>query len=311
MERCRSSPAHYLDVGFSTTLGNEPPVAMPKAPPVETALPSDLPIVHAETCPLCFRECSVLLSSADHEARGSQGGACWHAACRDCWEVHVNRQMPRCMRLQQFRVFCWEPTCRKALPSEFVMSFSDFARYLAEGLDERVGKLKAIVPYARIPVTPNGDFETCPICYETTSMLLSSHCGHEACEHCMKAWIREQIPGCRREKQLRIRCWGVGCQKFLAQDLVLAVSGEASELMEHIEHRLRLEGNPLYPALMQVECPRGECVGLGYLGFETAMCFICEHQWSLLEGTPPSADFPPEIKSCARCKMKIEKTGGC
>ena len=303
MERCRSSPALFRDVFSSLGTG---PVAAPKASEEFTSHP-----IHVtETCPLCSRECTVLLSSAEHDATGSHGGTCWHAACRDCLEAHVNRHLPyQCLRLRQFRVFCWEPTCRKALPQEFVLSISEFGRYLAEKIDLRTKKLKAL-SYARISVTSNGDFETCPICCETTGMLLSSDCGHEACETCVKTWIGKfQIPRCRREKQLRLRCWG--CRKFLAQDMVLAVSEEASELAGQLEHRLRLEGNPLYPALMQVECPRGECVGLGYLGFETAMCFICEHQWSLLEGAPPSVDLPPEIKSCARCSMKIEKNGGC
>ena len=34
----------------------------------------------------------------------------------------------------------------------------------------------------------------------------------------------------------------------------------------------------------EVDCPQPGCVGLGYLGFDMVMCFICEHQWDATEG---------------------------
>ena len=39
-----------------------------------------------------------------------------------------------------------------------------------------------------------------------------------------------------------------------------------------------------------MDCPQPLCVGLGYLGFDTVMCFICEHQWDAFTGVVESAE---------------------
>ena len=145
---------------------------------------------------------------------------------------------------------------------------------------------------------------------------------------------------------LRVTC--IGCRKFLPQKLVLAISQSATNLVRQLDLRKALEANTLYPACMQVECPRPECVGIGFLGFKTIMCFVCEHQWpgqrhrargllnvlvanqilparnlwaddgvgaALASGgtlvmKADGSDFV-DIKSCPNCMMGIEKTGGC
>ena len=74
----------------------------------------------------------------------------------------------------------------------------------------------------------------------------------------------------------------------------------------------------------QVDCPRPECVGLGYLGFETVMCFVCEHQWDApstqVEGSETQVLELEEnemevagrrVKRCPKCREFIDKNGGC
>ena len=78
--------------------------------------------------------------------------------------------------------------------------------------------------------------------------------------------------------------------------------------------QFRLEANPLYPRAMQVNCKRAECVGLGYLGFEQVMCFICEETWNADEETvvdPTSSSAMDAFKACPKCGVLIEKNGGC
>jgi len=60
------------------------------------------------------------------------------------------------------------------------------------------------------------------------------------------------------------------------------------------------------------------CWGLGYLGFDTVMCFMCEEQWNPEEGgVPMPVDVDVEevmgvkVKKCPKCSEYIEKNGGC
>jgi hypothetical protein len=76
---------------------------------------------------------------------------------------------------------------------------------------------------------------------------------------------------------------------MMSQKLVLTISPAAAILAGQLDHRMSLQANTLYPWCMQVECPRSECVGIGFLGFETIMCFVCEHQW------PASSDVPRNL----------------
>jgi len=83
-----------------------------------------------------------------------------------------------------------------------------------------------------------------------------------------------------------------------------------------LSRRRHIKANELFPAEMQVECPRAECLGLGYLGFDTVMCFMCEHQW-IADGDPPQPDIGEELlagelmKKCPSCSAPIVKNGGC
>ena len=132
----------------------------------------------------------------------------------------------------------------------------------------------------------------------------------------LQKWVREELPRCWAMRQLRVRC--PACPKFLPQRVLFeeAALAEASELAAQLERRDYLQANQLYPEPMQVECPLVGCVGIGYLGFETIMCMICEEVWSAEgEAVVKVACSPTSegerIKKCPRCKVLIDKDGGC
>lgn len=101
----------------------------------------------------------------------------------------------------------------------------------------------------------------------------------------------------------------------MSQKLALHVSAKARQLAEELEQRFDLERNQLYPEEVRVDCPNSNCVGLGYLEFDTVMCFLCEHRWlpgrDQLKGIQPGTDLPKTVKPCPRCDVLIEKDGGC
>mmetsp|Transcript_152628 Transcript_152628/g.489446 ORF Transcript_152628/g.489446 Transcript_152628/m.489446 type:complete len:157 (+) Transcript_152628:725-1195(+) len=108
--------------------------------------------------------------------------------------------------------------------------------------------------------------------------------GHAACEQCWARWAETFSEHCIAERSVVVRCLGAMCK-----------------------HRIN-----------EVNCPRHDCVGMGYLGYDTVMCFMCEHQWSP-EGAcgEPIPDLDAEqimgigVKKCPNCGEYIEKNGGC
>ena len=65
----------------------------------------------------------------------------------------------------------------------------------------------------------------------------------------------------------------------------------------------------------QVDCPRPRCLGLGYLGFETVMCFLCEHQWDassgVVEGTETPLEEGEDAKEAAMAGVKVKRCPSC
>ena len=163
--------------------------------------------------------------------------------------------------------------------------------------------------------------ETCPICCESAAELIvpeaygpaGGACGCVACRACVSRWVRDQLVHSRRAKALRVQCFG--CPKMLPQAIVLEVP-EAAALADALERRYTLERNPLFPAPQQVNCRQPECVGIGYLGYETVMCFLCEDQFSMDEAAafddPTKFELDGDrIRPCPNCKTPIMKDGGC
>lgn len=194
-----------------------------------------------------------------------------------------------------------------------------------EDIAIEIGEIMTVVKIADIIVAAarkDEDYPTqCPVCCETVARkdivapadYAGGHnaCSHEACGTCWTKWIESgPLEKARAEKCLRVRCYA--CTKNLPQKMVLEVSTEGTALMENLERRFKLTQSTLFPAIMQVECKRPECVGIGYLGFETVMCFICQEQWSSEDevAEQPSADMSG-VKKCPKCQVLIEKNGGC
>merc|ERR1711964_134862 len=152
----------------------------------------------------------------------------------------------------------------------------------------------------------NVDWNTrvCPICAEPMGYVLcNDRCQHSACEWCWQQWIDTQLSECRALRQFNVRCFGEACARKAKDDIVMHVSVEAQTLKRDLCRRAKLQHNRLYPAALQANCSRPGCVGLGYLGFDTVMCFLCEYQWLADTGVAPGEELPGELKA-ARAAMR-------
>jgi hypothetical protein len=173
--------------------------------------------------------------------------------------------------------------------------------------------------------------EACPVCVNTAFQIQvpgdwGGACFCEACSECIERWVELKLPDCIAAKQLRIKC--MTCEKSMPQKLVLACSSKAAALAHQLERREELQANPFFPLELQEDCRRIDCVGIGYHGYETVMCMICEEQWDADEEATHIGSFKPEdvdaeasikdengktviVKRCPRCKVFISKNGGC
>ena len=116
------------------------------------------------------------------------------------------------------------------------------------------------VPVAAEPVVVV-KYEECPICCtsvpESTIHYADTGaaCGHGACVTCWKTWVDSQLPACRRNFQIRVRC--MACPRTLDQSLVFEVSEAACKLAENLHRRFQLQDNPQATFLLgcQLEAP--------------------------------------------------------
>lgn len=165
--------------------------------------------------------------------------------------------------------------------------------------------------------------EVCTVCREVCPVLLKNMpCDHAVCERCWKTWTESQIPRSFTNKQETVRCFAPECREVIHTSLwshMTAISKTVCDFDElpGVQRRRKLKTNELYPEAMQVDCPDATCWGLGYLGFDTVMCFICEQQWIPDEpgSSPNDVDVQDvmgvKAKQCPSCHEHIEKNGGC
>lgn len=266
-------------------------------------------------------------------ARLLRGGCYYHeAVCDFCWVREVEAQLPRLRVERRRRCICLhDGACCTGLQQglwDYLADASGAVRaYQQEVRTEltRVGCQDASEGcLAVIGGAPHHRGPVCPICHEPQWALLtcSPNSEHAACMDCWAAWSVEQFPQCRIARQISVSCFAPGCTEVLQQhtwDLLCKESEPARMLQWEFTRREQLKRNALYPAEMQVDCPRYGCLGLGYLGFDTVMCFLCEHQWSAEDGQP-RLELNAEqveglegvvVKKCPRCGEYIEKNGGC
>lgn len=268
-----------------------------------------------DACPVCAEARPVLISES---WAGQLHSACSHGACVRCLACWVVSQLPRCSAEGMLRVRCIDQRCPKVMPQPLVrlaLSIAQVPVCINElSADELDLHMCIFGPRNERP--PPGP-HVCPICCEIAEHLLRNFgCEHAACSSCWERWLEVQIPMCRakRETPEAAKCFVPECGADLAAPLwrhACSESLEGSRLLTELATRSRLQNNLMYPREMQVNCPRPGCVGLGYLGFDQVMCFICEHQW-MSNGSEPEDGMPAGvIKACPNCKVNIEKNGGC
>jgi hypothetical protein len=260
---------------------------------------------------------------------------CGQSACEDCWGAAVERQLSWCKEGMRLRGQCLDPSCSLALPVglwRHACTRTAAASSFLRDLDEEV---------ARLTLTAQGTLQwpaqaceagpVCSICSEQhLALLTNGECGHAMCEDCWGGWAAANLDECRGRKRAALQCFAVGCQELAAPEVwqhACTRSEAVHALEKEFVFRRRLQNNELFPASVQVECPRPGCIGLGYLGSESGsvMCFICEHQWSPLDTLTPVGDGATgsstdsvedliargEIKACPGCNEHILKNGGC
>merc|ERR1711974_216339 len=216
--------------------------------------------------------------------------------------------LPRCRAEGLLRVRCFAPGCPKLLPQTLVFHISSAARGLALEIDRRADQLHKCYNALSIDWMPR----TCTVCNDYYGPTLQCKgCGYGACEFCTGRWVDEQLPRCCALHELRPRCLNPDCTEIIDEVAVLHISAAARDLKHALRKRARMQKNNLYPPEVQVDCPQLGCVGLGYLGFDTVMCFMCEHQWLATDGDTPIDDLSGTLKACPKCHAQIEKDGGC
>mmetsp|Transcript_30427 Transcript_30427/g.87232 ORF Transcript_30427/g.87232 Transcript_30427/m.87232 type:complete len:538 (-) Transcript_30427:105-1718(-) len=278
--------------------------------------------VPAET----FKACGVC-----HEPRASLlcCAPCQHSACEECWLSWTESSLPQCRDKCQARPGCLVPGCPHTISSPLWSHFCARSPVVAafhnrvESVMSRHRKIAStgvrVVQAARASYPG----PICSICLEPALALLqNTPCHHGACEGCWRLWAESEIPRCHSMRRDVARCFFPRCLDAMSHALWQHCCTESEQVQSFsklpmVARRSRLRANALFPTGMQVDCPRPDCWGLGYLGFDTVMCFICEHQWLPEEpGTKPSDMGVEEVmgvkvKRCPSCNEYIEKNGGC
>lgn len=261
---------------------------------------------------------------------------CGHAACENCWEAWAKVQLPLVKPDGRLRAKCLHRECLETVHTglwESLLTQTSEVQTcidLVNRADLEMGRLKKFAKVTRLGNMPiQAGPVVCPICQEHQIALLYSHqcallfeneCScHAACEACWTRWINEQLDHCRSQRAGMVRC--IGCTEFADGSLwkhACTQSPAVQELSNLLARRSCLQQNRLFPLCVQVNCPQTHCVGLGYLGYDTVMCFLCEHQWTP-EGKvgepPPNSEIEivmgVAVKRCPMCFQYIEKNGGC
>lgn len=273
-------------------------------------------------CGICGLACAPLANKP-----------CGHVACENCWEGWARVQFPICRADGRLRAQCLQPGCLEAVHTSLwqmlVTQTEDVLGCIgaAHAADGEMKRLEEFAQVTRLDAAPIHAGPVCPICQESCVALLCGRCpslandgsGHVACEFCWLRWIEEQLERCRSQRILNIHC--IGCMELADRRLwnhACTLSPAVQEVDDMFKHRLRLQGSTLFPAVMQIDCPQSRCVGLGYLGYDTVMCFLCEHQWAPEDKVgerPPDPDVEivmgVAVKRCPKCSQYIEKNGGC
>jgi len=279
-----------------------------------------------EQCPLPDMQLTSVCPSCSLERYLLENIGCGHLACEDCWDKWAAEQLEGCRAECKLRLCCYHPGCQAPVATSFWHEELASSRAVAELTDAMDAEFDDLSQCGALrPAGPTEPGPICPVCREQQVALLhdelsSSCCGHMACRRCWATWTEEHLERCTRERSVAVRCLWPECGEMISQRFwhyLCTASERVHEVQRRLERRHQLQQNTLYPVDMQVNCPRAGCVGLGYLGFDTVMCFLCEHQWApeMGAGEAPHTDAEQimglEVKRCPSCQEYIEKNGGC
>eukprot|EP00928_Gymnodinium_smaydae_P034756 TRINITY_DN24564_c0_g1_i2.p1 TRINITY_DN24564_c0_g1~~TRINITY_DN24564_c0_g1_i2.p1 ORF type:complete len:512 (+),score=63.14 TRINITY_DN24564_c0_g1_i2:28-1536(+) len=267
--------------------------------------------------PVCL-ECKMprmgLISNAE----------CNHVACELCWRKHAERQLEDCRARCKWRPSCFSPGCKCAMPEKVWRHACRVSQACGSYLNEVNAKqfewrLFKVLLVCNPDIADSGPL--CVVCREPHLALLENPaCGHSACDACWTHWAEEHVERCVCERRAALPCIGPCCRQEGSPaiwNFACARSESLRGVKVKLEQRRRLQGNVLFPAAAQINCLLPGCLGLGYLGFETVMCFMCEHQWQPESAASATADVNMQIalgdriKVCPGCGEHIEKNGGC
>merc|ERR1712232_118274 len=258
--------------------------------------------------------------------------SCGHSVCENCWLSWVERQAPYCMSHCCMSIPCIScPASVKESVLSRLRLRSDALELLLASYDielrnqsKRQRDLTSKGVTLSITQSRTEPGPACIICHDRNfALLVNTPCGHMACESCWAGWACSQIDRCEIHHRDVARCFSLDCEEHVALTLQEHIESESHLLKTFavqpiVARRRRLRKNVLFPASVQVDCPQPHCWGLGYLGFDTVMCFICEHQWRPdQEGAPIPSEVDVEevmgvrVKKCPKCEEYIEKNGGC
>jgi len=282
-------------------------------------------------CPLCDEPCCAVVDAA--------------AACGACWLKRCAAQVDRCEEEGRLRVTCCHDGCEEVVGTAF---WQRLAAWEAAGSALAVEQRGGLLPLSQrllafnlavdaeraryepmAPWRPQSEAApgpVCPICQEhRTALLRDTKAGaacdaHAVCERCLVRWAEERVETCVARREVAVPCLAPGCQEDISLRLwqfIAPGSPPLAALERRLALRRRLLANELYPEPLQVDCPVDGCVGLAYLGFDTCMCFVCEHTWvpDGSDGEAPTTDAEQVmglvVKRCPKCNEYIEKNGGC
>jgi len=194
------------------------------------------------------------------------------------------------------------------------------------GCGEFAYSKKAIAKRSRhSPIFRKGheqDLKACPVCCEAAGpeSLLHLECGCVSCVSCVSDWVSAKAENGEAERMavreagfaLTIPCGlSAACDGQPIAPSVLSLTPAGRALQDRLALLKRLRTNKLYPPSVQVPCRDPNCLGIGYLGGDTVMCFVCYDQYAAPQATTVREDGSAYVKKCPRCKVHVQKDGGC
>jgi len=139
-------------------------------------------------------------------------------------------------------------------------------------------------------------------------------CAHLCCEECLARHLAEEAGRMLQTLQKDIRCPFPNCATGISTHTAKDFCQSCSDVWQKLGLREKLVAEAKYPV---VECPKPDCVGVAYReqGRSTAMCFLCEHKWTL-DGAANADEandpkFSRGVRRCPKCNIPIEKNWGC